>query len=391
MNHIHIHPRKRRSAISGFSLVELLVAVTIGLVLTLAITSVMTRSESTKRTITSTNDANQTGAYVSYELDRALRSAGSGYAQRWREVFGCQINASRDNAAMLPSPTALPAPFDGMPQAFRLAPLVITKGADSDVLAIMTGAAGVGESGLRVVQSSVVAGSLGLPNALGIRGNDLILLAQDGIGCMVQQVTAGFEGTPLVAGTLPPQDLPLSGRFYNATGTDVSLTDFGVSGDTYVMGLGNALTNAPQFQLIGVGANNTLVSYDILRIDGTDAPVPIAENVVQLRALYGVDTDNDSRQDAWVDPGVAPWDSVSLLNGSEAARDNLRRIVAVRVGLILASSLVERTNASPTSITLFGDIGMGQTRALTADEQRVRHRAVEITVPLRTILMLPPA
>ena len=381
-----IHRRNRRADNAGFSLVELLVAIVIGLVLTLAITSVMTRSEGTKRTINSTNDANQNGAYISYVLDRALRSAGSGYAQRWREVFGCRINASLDNAALLPRTAALPAPFAGMPQAFRLAPVVVTRGADSDVLAVMTGSGGFGENSLRVLPSSVSASELRLPNTLGISGNDLVLLAEDGVGCMLQQVSNGFVGAA-------DQQLPLSGRFYSATGTDVNLTAFGVAGDAYAITLGNAVANAPQFQLIGVGDNNTLVSYDILRMTEPDEAIPVAEGVVQLRALYGVDNDNDGRQDAWVDPGAAPWDSASLLDGSVVARDNLRRIVAVRVGLIIRTSLVERTNVSPASITLFSDLGaaLEQTRVLSADEQRIRHRAVEVTVPLRNILLLPPA
>ena len=381
-----IHRRNRRADNAGFSLVELLVAIVIGLVLTLAITSVMTRSEGTKRTINSTNDANQNGAYISYVLDRALRSAGSGYAQRWREVFGCRINASLDNAALLPRTAALPAPFAGMPQAFRLAPVVVTRGADSDVLAVMTGSGGFGENSLRVLPSSVSASELRLPNTLGISGNDLVLLAEDGVGCMLQQVSNGFVGAA-------DQQLPLSGRFYSATGTDVNLTAFGVAGDAYAISLGNAVANAPQFQLIGVGDNNTLVSYDILRMTEPDEAIPVAEGVVQLRALYGVDNDNDGRQDAWVDPGAAPWDSASLLDGSVVARDNLRRIVAVRVGLIIRTSLVERTNVSPASITLFSDLGaaLEQTRVLSADEQRIRHRAVEVTVPLRNILLLPPA
>ena len=95
----------------GLSLVELLVAMAIGLILTLAIATVMTISEGSKRSITSTNDISQTGAYVTYTLDRALRSAGSGYAQRWNEVVRLPASMRRATTpSILPRAGALPAP-----------------------------------------------------------------------------------------------------------------------------------------------------------------------------------------------------------------------------------------------------------------------------------------
>ncbi|MFL6661318.1 MAG: PilW family protein [Rhizobacter sp.] len=389
---------RRRS--SGFSIVELLVAMAIGLILTLAVTAVMTRSEASKRSITSVNDANQTGAYASFLLDRVLRSAGSGYAQRWSDVFGCRINASRDNTALLPRAAALPAPFAAVPTALRLAPVAIIKGAaatDSDVLAVMSGTAGFGETAGRVLPASITGTGLRLPNTLGLRGSDIVMVAEPGVGCMLEQLQAGFAGSS-------DQQVTFAGRYYSATGTDVNLASFGSTGSQiYMISLGNAVDNPPQFQLFGVDpATDTLVSYDLLHINDPDAPLPLAEGVVQMRALYGIDTNADGRLDAWVDPAVAPWDSATLLNGSSASQQNLRHIVAIRVGLILRTSLVERTGTAndlsvttlyqaPTSITLFQDLpaALQQTRALSANEQKLRHRTVEATIPLRNILLVP--
>lgn len=371
----------------GFSLVELLVAMAIGLILTLAIASVMINSEGMKRSTTSLNDANQTGAYASYVLDRAIRSAGSGYAQRWQQAFGCRINASRDNNVMLPRPGPLPAPFDTVTTPIRLAPVLITKGAGatgSDVLAIMTGTAGFGESAAKVMPGSVSANGLRLQNTLGLRGNDLMLVVEDGVGCMMQQVQTGFTGSS-------NQQVTFAGRYYSQNGASVNLTTFGTVGQAYAVSLGNAANNAPMFQLFGVGPNNTLFTYDLLRIADDDVAVPIAEGVVQMRALYGVDTTGDGRQDMWADPAVAPFDSATLMDGSATSQRNLRGIVSVRLGLILRTSLVERGTVSPASITLFQDLptALQQVRPITGDELRMRHRAVEVTIPLRNILLLP--
>jgi type IV pilus assembly protein PilW len=386
---------KPQRVIRGFSLVELLVAMAIALILTLAIATVMTNSEGSKRSITSTNDVNQTGAYVSYTLDRALRSAGSGYAQRWNDAFGCLINASRDSAVMLPRAGALPAPFAAVTTPIALAPVVITKGAGangSDVLTVMTGTGGFGETAPRVMPASIALDSLRLPNTLGMRANDLVLVAEEGVGCMLQQVKEPFTGTA-------DQNLPFAGRYYSATGAKVSLSAFGSAGTatTYVVQLGNAKDNPPLFQLFGVGANNTLFSYDLLRISDTDAAVPIAEGVVQLRALYGVDTTGDGKQDLWVDPGASGSEKYAadkLLDGSAASRLLLRQIVSVRLGLLLRGTAIEKDDAplvAPATITLFKDLdkALQQDIPLSTAEQRSRHRAVEVTVPLRNVLMLP--
>ena len=99
--------RQRRDA--GFSLIELLVSMAIGLIVTLAIASVLISSESAKRSSTSVNDMNQNGAFVGYALDRALRNAGSGLTQRWNDSFGCRIGAALGGpgaAATIPKPVA---------------------------------------------------------------------------------------------------------------------------------------------------------------------------------------------------------------------------------------------------------------------------------------------
>ncbi len=370
----------------GLSLIELLVAMAIGLVVTLAASSVLLNFEGNKRKMTSVNDVNQTGAYLAYVIDRALRSAGSGFASRGIQVYGCSVNASRSGSAILPSPSALPAPFGSINRDFRLAPVVIHAGesaAGSDVLAFMKGTHGFGESPIRVNTSSITNTGLRLPNTLGWRNNDLALIVESGQNCMIQQVSGtGFAGSV-------DQNLPFAGAYYNSAGTNASLSSFGAGGfNTYVAALGNAVDNRPEFQVLGVGANNTLFTYDLLRFEGANTvPQVIADGVVELRAVYGVDNTQDGVLDAWVSPSVAGWTSSDLLDGSAGARLRLSRIVAIRIGLILRTSTPEKDVVSPAEVKLFSDLGALQyTRTLSGNEQRLRHRAVELTVPLRNVL-----
>lgn len=379
-----------RYSSAGFSLIELMVSMVIGLILTLAITSVMTSGESTKRSTTTLNDTNQTGAYVAFELDRALRSAGSGFAQSWSSAgggaLGCLVNASRDGGAILPRPIAFAAPFENIPLNQRLAPLIITRETDSDILTVMSGSAGFAEVGRRVLPASVTTSSVRLLNTLGWREDDLVLLSEDGTGCMLQQVRA------LVAGA--DQELPLGGRFFQATGTTVNLASFGAS-NTFAIALGSVSAtaernNPPSFQLFGVDTTNRrLVSYDLLLSGLDEAPVPLADGVVEMRGLYGIDVNGDGIQDRWEIP-TGDFASTALLDGSGGAQGRLRQIVAVRVGVILRTSLIEKETVAPATLRLFGDLDAAfhLDRTLSTDERFIRHRTIEFTVPLRNMLLL---
>lgn len=102
----------------GMTLVELLVAMVIGLGVTLAVASLLVAGENHKRTTTSTNDADQTGAYAVHALDRALRGAGSAIAESADfGALGCLLNVF-NGAKILPRnsfPRRLPPTFCPVP------------------------------------------------------------------------------------------------------------------------------------------------------------------------------------------------------------------------------------------------------------------------------------
>jgi type IV pilus assembly protein PilW len=377
--------RRRRTA--GVTLIELLVAVLLGSAMVIAITNILVRSEAGRRGLTATNDSSQNGAYVSLALDRTLRSAGSGFTQAWRTAFGCRVLAARNGTAVLPRPASFPAPFAGVPQTVRLAPLVVHAGAGSggsDVLAVATGASGLAEAPLAVLAGSVTGVQLRVPSTVGLNAMDMVLVLQDANNCMVQQVASGFVGGP-------SQQLNFGGTYASSAISAVQLDSLGVTSPAFVAPLGNALGKTPALQLLGVAANATLVSYDMLRIDGSDTVTPIADGVVDLRARYGVDSDGDGRVDTWVSPAAAPYDAATLLDGSAASQLNLASIQAVRLGLVLRSSAAERSAVSPASLAMFADLDapLRYSRTLSASEQLLRYRTVDFTVPLRNVMMMP--
>lgn len=393
----------------GGGLVELLVAVAIALIMSVAIFTAITRSEGLKRTTTSVNDINQAGAILSYQLDKLLRSAGSGFShgtlddQDWRLSYGCQVSASLAGVGtILPLSGAMPAPFSSVNSdlsgVYRLAPLVIANdaitpngsGQPTDALIVMKGNGGSAEVPTQF-GSMPQADRLNVTNTVGFKANDLVLVVdQDGAAgpasCMIEQVASTFagDGTATV--------LPLAGDYYaNPIGT-ADLT--ALASKSGVVGLGNATTNPPAFQIIGIGDNNVLYSYDLLRLgDPGKPPQALANGVFELHALYGIDSNADGKVDTWVKPTAgSSYDFKTLENGSAASRANLQKIKAVRLGLIMRSSLPEKATVPPATsgpLTLFSDLGseLTYTRALKGAERNYRYRIVEATIPLRNAML----
>ena len=176
------------------TLVELLVAMVIGLFVTLVVSTLLVAGENHKRTTTSTNDADQTGSYAFYALDRALRGAGSAFAesayQQDRGVLGCKLNA----ANFLPRAAAFPAPFGtaflaGATNNLRVAPVLIAQNQSdggSDVLVVM-GGSGVAGGVSRPITGTGGATSLVLDNTVGFATSDIALVSQSGTAdCLLE-------------------------------------------------------------------------------------------------------------------------------------------------------------------------------------------------------------
>jgi type IV pilus assembly protein PilW len=364
----------------GFSLPELMVAMVIGLVLTLTISIMVARQESVRRGVTSGNDLTGNSAYVSYLLDRELRSAGAGFSQAVSSNYGCILHASRNAAQLLPSLVAFPAPFAAIPQDYRLSPVMVFAGAGaggSDVIAIASGNSGLSETAMPVSQGTAVAGQVQLSNTLGMRGGDLVLIAKASVPrCMLQEVSAGFVGGEVEA-------LTFGGPMAANVIAGLALAD--LTGDfVTVSALGNVTGNRPRVQFIGIGDNNTLFAYDLLQLSaGTQA---LAEGVVDMRVRYGIDTNQDRIVDNWVSPTSAGFTSVALRNGSAAALASMQSILSIRVGLVLRSDLVDKTDVTPATLTLFETLpAVAHTYTVPASMKNQRYRTVEFTVPLRNV------
>lgn len=383
------------------TLVELMVAMLIGLGITLAISSVLIGSENHKRTTTSTNDAQQTGSYGYYALDKALRGAGSSIAGSAFPtdvgVLGCHLNAG----AIFPRAGAFPAPFaaflGGAPFNMRVAPVLIGKNQSlggSDVIMVMSGSGSAGGVS-RQITGGGNAITATLDNTVGFANSDLVLVSQSGVAdCLMEQVAS-----------IAPPTLNLGGIYYTANAATTSMVALAGSTSSYVTPIGNAAANNIQFMLFGVDNNRTLYSYDLLQNlnlvagAGADSAQAIADGVVQMNALYGIDINGDGIQDQWADPGaVGAWDINTVMNSPAL----MKQIVSVRIALVVRGQYYDLNGGtalapnpvSPAQLTFFnglvdgGGNPLAQQINLNATEQQFRYRIFEFTVPLRNMLLL---
>jgi type IV pilus assembly protein PilW len=387
-----------RTTQRGMTLIELMVAMAIALVVTLVVSTLLVAGENHKRTTTSTNDAEQTGSYAFYALDRALRGAGSAFVESAypadRGVLGCKLNA----AQILPRTTPFPAPFAtaflaGSTNNLRVAPVLIGKSQSdggSDVLVIMGGSGAAGGVS-RALNGAGNSTSLILENTVGFAVNDVALVSQSGVSdCLLEEVASVSTPTLNVGGT----------TYYTANGSATDLATLSSSLSTYVTPLGNAQTNTVQFQLFGVGADDTLYSYDLLqnqlKVQGTgaDTSQAVADGVIQMNAIYGIQTTaNPGVLSTWAGPGDAGYD----INTVMTTPATMESIIAVRVALVVRGEYYDKNVVSPATLTLFSGYANGtgtslsQVINLNAAAQHYRYRVFEFMVPLRNMLLLAGA
>jgi type IV pilus assembly protein PilW len=358
---------------AGFSLIEIMVGLVIGLLVTLVIMQVFSVFEGQKRTTTGTSDAQTNGSIALFTIQRELQMAGYGLLP-----VG-QANIA-DSAIDCLAPTVDAALTIG-----GLAPITITDGGTaggSDSITIRYGTTDGG--GIPTTIGSMAGNVAGLADSAGNPMSNMacnvgdIALIMNGNACNLTSVTA------LSAASVVPPTITLNSSAGAVPGANLAC--LGTWREIlYSVSNGNLMRNATPS-------------------DASQAVATVAD-IVNIQAQYGIGdptATNPNRIVQWVDATGGTWAAPSLANRN--------RIKAVRVAVVARNGLLEKTNvtnayngkacSSLTSDTPLGVCAWSATSLLPdlsspapaidlssdANWQRYRYRVFETVIPLRNMI-----
>ena len=363
---------RRRRGQHGFSLVELMIAVVIGLLTTLCITQVLVVSEGQRRTTTTGADAQVNGALAIDAIQRDIQMAGYGFSSA-PAILGCAISAKYNGAqiatgAATPTfPTILaPVLIDATePTRNVIRVLASAKASYSIPTPVITPLYNPADATTKVMFT--VASTLGVANG------DLFLAAKDiASPCEVFQVTAD----PSVDGQINRADA--------ATGWNPSGCPAAVTTNHLLVNLGSLIDHRYSISSAHV---LQLSEFSATAPTATATAVDLHPNVVGLQAFYGKDTDRNGIVDTYD-------------RTTPTTTDVWKQVLSVRLALVTRSAQYEKelvTTASPlwnvgTTTTISGTAACGTSKCLTLDItglpdwQHYRYKVSDTVVPLRNML-----
>jgi type IV pilus assembly protein PilW len=345
--------RPRAPLQAGFSLVEIMVALVIGMLAMIVMMQLFSVSEGYKRSTTGGADAQTIGAIALFGLQRDIRQSGYGIGNV--NLMACDLT--------LPSGKTI----------HNLAPLTI----NPDVADLPAGDA----------NSDTLLTVYGSGNGSS-EGDLLVAVPGSATVYPVQTPTSFAVGDRIIAERQPrPTPCLLSlDPVVTVVGSNVTVTTgtAGLTGGSILYNLG------PNPKIIGYAirqGNLTMCDYADATKDcsntGSSNWIPIANNVVSLRAQYGRDSSGPP-MDAIIDM----YDQTTPTTACGWAR-----ISALRLALVTRNSQTEKiavTTAAPTwEGSAAGNPGASTAAPIdlsgNASWQNFRYRVFQTTVPLRNM------
>lgn len=396
---------------TGYSLVELMVGLVIGLVATVVIMQTFASFEGNKRSTTGIADAQTNGSIALYSIQRELQFAGYGMplmsgtmptidilpneatfadytGKTEAEILTAQaaqlaayeakvaagaikVQAGEVFTALrCDSSSTLALDLDNDPATAvvtigfnaLVTPVSITDGVNGDSIDIRYGTTSRGALPTRVTNVTP-PNYVGVMNNMGCRAGDVVLVTKEvksSTACVATKLTAATTNASLDA-------------------TPTALNVLSNSG----MAVGDRLACLGQVRQITFDVNGNQLRRN---------NIPVISDIVNLQAQYGVSANINSEIVAeWRDATGATWAAPNVANRN--------RIKAVRLAVVARNSLLEKdvvsqpctgTATGPAKVCAWGaNINLAGTDVGT-DWNRYRYRVYEVVVPLRNILAATP-
>lgn len=341
---------------SGFSLIEMMIGLVIGMIAVIVMMQVFSVSEGYKRTTTGGDDAQNNGAIALYGLQRDMRQ--SGHAMNSLQLVGCNLTVAAGRTVNAFGPVTI-----------NHASIPAGDANSDTLLVVYSNTNGAPEGELVQVQPATQTYTVATPTTAGA----VTYAANDRVIALPQ-----------------PRPTPCNVTLDTVTGTTAPSN---VTVTTGLAGMANGILynvgTTPRVVAYAVrGGNLTACDYMASDCAATGASltnpaiwVPIASNIVALRAQYGRDT-------------TAPMDAaVDLFDQTTPTTACLwTRVSAVRVAIVARSALLEKaavTTAAPTwsgtTANPTGSQAMAIDLSGATNWQNYRYKVFETLVPQRNM------
>ncbi len=405
----------------GFTIVELMVGLVIGLIATLIIMQTFSAFEGNKRSTTGISDAQTSGSIGLFMIQRELQFAGYGipvisgtlpevlatdrpYNRQYQSFTGASqadieaamyaaqaaaqsayeakiaqntatVNAGENYSALRcnPAPT-LYIDTDNNPTTPPInvdvtTPVSITEGGTQDTITIIYGDTQRGSLPTRITDVNPGIGRIAVSNNISCRQDNVLLILKDinkgATNCqatILKSSQSGYTNAQLDADT-------------KTVLVDPTTTDFSK------IAVGDRLACMGQVRQITFAINgNQLTKNGQAALD----------EIVGLQAQYGVSaTGNSEIVNAWTD-ATGAWAAPTV--------PDRNRIKAVRVALIARNNLLEKDVVSqdcdgaasgPAKVCVWGG-NVNLSATLGADWNRYRYRTYELIIPIKNVLSASP-
>ena len=382
----------------GFSLIELMVSIVIGLMALGFATRLVVNSESSKQAAVGGSDAMQNGVLALFSIERELAQAGWGMNDPL--INGCDTNFYDANGYALLSAAR------GGATVTPLAPVVIQSvSGGSDVLSINSGTS-MSNTGMVRLNSDYNAGSAVLnidrsPFGFNgtdtvVAGGDVIVVAPEAVGtvrCAMAQVSAPVDAAQsqllIASGGANRYNQGTLGVSYSASKNGGRVFNLGPSSKLsfHTWSLSGAFLQLRATNLAGTTLN----------------PATVTDNIVAIKAQYGLDQRSSALFNPETGMQIDTWSGTmpdADGDGVAGSAGDYARIAAVRVAVVARSRNPEKPNAagvcSATADVAFTVFDGSVTVPLAVagdpvDWKCYRYRSFEAIVPLRNSAWRPTA
>jgi type IV pilus assembly protein PilW len=394
------YPQGRR--VRGFSLIELMVSIVIGLLALGFATRLVVNGESNKQAAVGGSDAMQNGVLALFSIERELSQAGWGMNDPL--INGCDTNFYDLNGYALLSAAR------GSATVTPLAPVVIQSvSGGSDVLSINSGTS-FSNTGMVKLSGSYASGTPSIDidrSPYGFNGTDTVVAGGDVIVVAPEAAGSARCAIAQVSSTVEPSTPGGQNQIKIASG-GANRYNQGSLGVTY-----SALTTGGRVFNLGPSSNLSFHTWSLnggfLQLRATNLagttlnPATVTDNIVAIKAQYGLDRRSGALFNPETGMQIDTWSGTMIDadgDGVAGSAGDYARIAAVRVAVVARSRNPEKPNAAgvctataDAPFTVF-DGSVSVPLAVTGDPvdwKCYRYRSFEAIVPLRNSAWRPTA